>query len=224
VLEVGAAQFCFGDHLDVTFSWLSNAPQAATYIDLSTADNGWSNGTYVSAGPFAAGTSSYRWQGIEPGFWHFVRLNQRTDSGGWAPSQTYSFFANDCGSAPAIVVSPPVTQLVATVNLVKCNDRTKDDIDGSFTCAGQGGISSKVTQPQVYTPRGGFYGNDIPVGTSGPYIPYAGAPGTQVAAPQTLSICSDGTIAANCATHGGSLTATTTSATSTATGPALGAP
>jgi hypothetical protein len=222
VLEVGAYQYCFGNQLDVTFSWLSNTPQATTYIDLSQLDNGWQQGTYVTAGPFGAGTVSYKWRGIEPGRWHVVRLNQQADSGAWQPSSTFSFFANGCGAEAAVVIAPPITQLVATVNLVKCNDGTKSDIDGSFTCAHHGGISSKVTQPQVYTPYAGLYGNDVPVGTTGPYIPYAGAPGTVTTAQPTLLLCANGTIQTSCASAGGAANTVASSTTNGSNGPALG--
>jgi hypothetical protein len=213
VLEVHAYQFCFGNQLEVTFSWLSNTPQAATYIDLSRIDNGWQQGTYVTAGPFGAGTVSYKWRGIEPGAWHLVRLNQQVDGGAVQPSTTFSFFANGCGAEAAVVIAPPIAQLIATVNLVKCNDGTKSDIDGSFTCAHHGGISSKVTQPQVYTPYAGFPGNDIPVGTTGPYVPYAGAPGVVGPTQPSLMLCANGSIQTSCATAGGAANAVSSSTT-----------
>ena len=56
----------------VTFIW-TPADQGLQWLDLTTGDPGFPGGTYVSAGPLAAGTWSFVWDGIAPGAAHTAR-------------------------------------------------------------------------------------------------------------------------------------------------------
>lgn len=78
------------------FSWTPAASSGAVqWLDLSLSDNGFAPGTFISAGPLAAGSGFYLWDGLQPGKTHYWRVNTLLPSG-WAPSQTGSFTTSVC--------------------------------------------------------------------------------------------------------------------------------
>jgi len=89
------SQVCNAGKADVTFRWQNVNPQATqVWLDLSTSNNGWRNGTFISAGPFDATTASYSWAGLAPGKQHYFRINQQLPSGRWEGSETSPFFTS----------------------------------------------------------------------------------------------------------------------------------
>src|ERR1700730_11554323 len=66
--SVSVTQTCSSDATDsVSFTWQGNDPSAIQqWLDVSTSDNGWQQGTFVSAGPFSGITTSFNWTGIQP--------------------------------------------------------------------------------------------------------------------------------------------------------------
>jgi len=97
---LNASQSCTGSTAEVTFTWRGvSATSRQVWIDLTTADN-WRTGTYISAGPFGAGDTTYTWPGIKPNEQHFYRITEQVASGQWIASVTSSFTAV-CGSAAA---------------------------------------------------------------------------------------------------------------------------
>ncbi len=127
---------CSGSGSNGTFSWQGNDPSAVQqWLDLTLFDNGWQDGTFISAGPFDGSVTSFTWNGLLPGTTHFVRVNQQFADGTWDPSPTFQITTGCVGSPPtandAANLSPTptqettfgisATQLVSMPPLV-CND------------------------------------------------------------------------------------------------------
>jgi hypothetical protein len=74
----------------VRFTWTPAAGATQQWLDLSTTDLNWAQGSFTSAGPFEATSTSYTWQGIKGGAPHFWRINSLTPDG-WSSSQTAAF-------------------------------------------------------------------------------------------------------------------------------------
>jgi len=86
--------------VQTTFSWQGNDPAALQqWIDLSTSDNGWQAGTFISAGPFAGSATSFNWNGLLANTGHYVRVNQQLAGGTWDPSTTFSFQTPPCATS-----------------------------------------------------------------------------------------------------------------------------
>jgi hypothetical protein len=81
---------CSSARASVTFTWRPVPGSSQQWIDLSTQDNGFAAGTFISEGPFNGSTTSYVWDGIRAGQRHFWRVNSNTAEG-WQPSDTGSF-------------------------------------------------------------------------------------------------------------------------------------
>jgi hypothetical protein len=70
--------------------------QGHQWVDLSLFNNGWEWGTFLGAGPLPPWQSSLTWDGLLPGYWHYLRVNTLTPWG-WVPSHTIAFFTRtDC--------------------------------------------------------------------------------------------------------------------------------
>lgn len=98
--DLATQQSCLGTgSARVTFSWQSVSQGAAQqWLDLSLSDNGWIPGTFLGAGPLGSTATSYTWDGLVAGRVHYVRVNQRLQSGAWDPSHTFIFTTVTCGS------------------------------------------------------------------------------------------------------------------------------
>jgi hypothetical protein len=89
-----------------TMTWTPSG-QGVQWADLSLFDNGFAPATFVGVGPMPPGQSSLTWDGLLPGYYHFLRINTGAP-GGWAPSPRVAFFTRpDC--APALPATPVAT-------------------------------------------------------------------------------------------------------------------
>lgn len=100
------SQVCSNGKADVTFTWRGTNPSATqVWLDLTTTNNSWKNGTFISAGPFDATTTSYTWTGLTPGKQHYFRINQQLPNGRWEGSATAPFFTS-CADPTASGANP----------------------------------------------------------------------------------------------------------------------
>ena len=81
---------CAGSRASVTFTWRPLPGSSEQWLDLSTADNGFAGGTFISQGPFNGSQTSFEWDAIRAGTRHYWRVNSNTAEG-WVPSDTASF-------------------------------------------------------------------------------------------------------------------------------------
>ena len=87
--RVAFSQTCSHGKSNLTINWEGNDPAAwEQWIDLSTSDDGFRAGTFLSAGPIASRTTTYIWDGLEPNTTHYLRINQLLPDGRWDPSRT----------------------------------------------------------------------------------------------------------------------------------------
>jgi hypothetical protein len=100
---LGQSQVCNGGKADVTYTWSATAQQV--WLDISTMNNSWKAGTFISAGPFDTKTTSYTWTGLAPGKQHYFRINQQLATGRWEGSATAPFFTS-CGDPSASGATP----------------------------------------------------------------------------------------------------------------------
>jgi hypothetical protein len=108
VSQIFLGHSCAGGAATVSISWSGNDPAALQqWVDLSIFDNGWQDGTFLSAGPFAASTTSHEWGGLASATGHFIRVNQQMADGQWDSSQTYYFVTAACAGADATAGTPP---------------------------------------------------------------------------------------------------------------------
>jgi hypothetical protein len=77
--------------LRLQWATLNLGPQ---FVDLSLANNGFEEGTYVGSQPLAPATTSLVWDGLLPGLWHYLRVNTLTPDG-WQASTTITFITRD---------------------------------------------------------------------------------------------------------------------------------
>lgn len=103
-------QSCGGATLFGTFQWTPSQPAGSVqWLDLSTQNNGFAPGTFVSAGPLNGGASQFLWTGLLKEAIHYWRVNTWTGAA-WVPSSTGSFAAGYCApaAAPPPYIPPPV--------------------------------------------------------------------------------------------------------------------
>jgi hypothetical protein len=85
--------------LNVNFLWSPINPGGIVqWLDLSTNDNGFEPGTFISMGPLSPQAHFQLWQNLLPGVIHYYRLNTLT-ADGWRPSETRQFVFT-CPSMP----------------------------------------------------------------------------------------------------------------------------
>jgi len=102
------SQSCAGGKANVTFSWLGNDPSALQqWLDLSSSETGWLTGSFSSAGPLAAATTSYLWEGLEANALYYARVNQQLSDGSWDSSAIYQVQTMGCVSPPVASSPPP---------------------------------------------------------------------------------------------------------------------
>ena len=136
-----ATQYCEGGRAKVIFSWTGgNAASIEQWLDLSVFDNGWRDGTFISAGPLVGSLATYTWEGLTPGTLHYVRVNQQLPNGSWDPSRTFSLRTIGCegggtavpeGDATSVTLlgfstsysggSPPPDLIVPGATRLACN-------------------------------------------------------------------------------------------------------
>jgi hypothetical protein len=89
---------CLKDgRVTVYFLWSGgNANPRQQWIDISTQNNSWLPGTFLSAGPFGPNAQSFDWNGMTPDTRHFVRVNQLLQNNSWDASPTYYIDTIDC--------------------------------------------------------------------------------------------------------------------------------
>jgi hypothetical protein len=96
-----AAQRCSAERpgkVTLTFEWRRPDEGASkVWLDLSLVNNGFSRGTYVSAGPFPPETTDYTWDGIAAGRLHFYRVNVSYPDG-WRASLVGAVRTATCAS------------------------------------------------------------------------------------------------------------------------------
>jgi hypothetical protein len=76
-------------------------PVSAIYLDLSVFDNDMADGTYFSVA-LAPGTTSYTWNGLQPGIAHFWRVTAMGLNGDWVTSGFGQF--TPCGTQRLLTV------------------------------------------------------------------------------------------------------------------------
>lgn len=82
---------CLGSNVaSVRFNWTPAPNSTQQWLDLSTKDQGWPSGSFMSAGPLDSSSASYTWQGLKSGAPHYWRINSMTPDG-WVASSTASF-------------------------------------------------------------------------------------------------------------------------------------
>src|SRR3954447_26687173 len=65
--SVSMAQSCFAGAIEGRFKWAGNDVQAKEqWLDLSTFDNHWEPGTFVSEGLFMRRETTYTWLDLSP--------------------------------------------------------------------------------------------------------------------------------------------------------------
>src|ERR1044071_5027267 len=82
---------CLKDgRVTVYFLWSGGtANPRQQWIDLSTQNNNWIPGAFLSAGPFGPNAQSFDWNGMMPNTRHFIRVNQLLQNNSWDASPTY---------------------------------------------------------------------------------------------------------------------------------------
>lgn len=103
LLSAGAN--CSGSTAEVVFSWLSDGA-GTQWLDLSLANNGFADGSYLSAGPVPAGQGALTWPGILRGQPHFWRITT-FGANGWTVSATGIF--TPCPVSTALPPAAPIT-------------------------------------------------------------------------------------------------------------------
>jgi hypothetical protein len=67
------------------------------FVDLSLQNNGFEEGTYVGSQQMAPNATSLLWDGLQPGEWHYLRVNTLLPDGTWQASTTIAFVTrSDC--------------------------------------------------------------------------------------------------------------------------------
>jgi hypothetical protein len=66
------------------------------WVDISTQNNGWLGGTFLSAGPFGPSADHFDWNGVLPGTRHYIRVNQLLQNNVWDASPTYQIDTTTC--------------------------------------------------------------------------------------------------------------------------------
>lgn len=85
--------------VEVTFRWFPRyvSEHQVQWVDLSTVDNGFLEGTFTGDGPLGPVENAFVWDGIAPGEWHFWQVNTFVpERGEWHFSDTDSFFSLRC--------------------------------------------------------------------------------------------------------------------------------
>jgi hypothetical protein len=100
--QLFATQSCEAGTVRIVFNWTGGNPAAVEqWLDLTVFNNGWLDGTFLSAGPMQGGVAEYAWQGIAQNTQHYVRVNQQLGNGTWDPSPTFPVKTILCGTAAA---------------------------------------------------------------------------------------------------------------------------
>jgi hypothetical protein len=104
-----SGQSCEGTQVTASLRWESNTPNVQQrWIDLSTVDNGWLEGTYASLDVSASADNRVDWRGLPSRTYHYARLNQQVADGAWETSGNLSFETRLCGNAPSTRLAPAV--------------------------------------------------------------------------------------------------------------------
>jgi hypothetical protein len=167
--QVYMNQTCVQGKANVTFSWVgSDTSSLQQWIDLSTQDNGWQDGTFISAGPIAGSATSYTWSGLAAGTPHLARINQQLASGAWDPSATFSFTTIDCAPPPPGVRIPSVDKptLIGFSDRIAIGLASMTPDGGSLKNCSPIRIYAYVDMPSIdylaySTPRWTFNGSPI---------------------------------------------------------------
>lgn len=105
----------------VYFLWTpSGAGQQ--WLDLSTINDGFAPGTFVSKGPFSSHGWGTIWDGVAQGTTHYARVNTMTERG-WMASGTLTFYTPVCD--PEAFSPPPAA------DMLQLRDRLADAIASS---------------------------------------------------------------------------------------------
>lgn len=89
-LEDGGTVGCEQGQLLGVFSWTPAASGEVQWLDLTTQNNGFAAGTFISAGPLNRDLATYQWRGLSSYTTHYWRINTWTGSQ-WLTSATGSF-------------------------------------------------------------------------------------------------------------------------------------
>ena len=92
---------CQGATASVGFTWTPVAGATLQYLDISTQDNGWADGTFIGT-ELSGSQAALVWNGITAGVPHVWRVNALT-AAGWSVSDTGAFVP--CGG-PALLWGP----------------------------------------------------------------------------------------------------------------------
>lgn len=145
---------CQGATASVGFTWTPVAGATKQYLDISTNDNGWADGTFIGT-ELSGSQAVLIWNGITSGVPHVWRINALTASG-WSVSETGAFVP--CGG-PALLWGPLdcVDQQTAKVKFHWAPPTPKAELvymdlgfDGGFAPGTYGGAGPLPPELQNY--------------------------------------------------------------------------
>ena len=104
--SVSMTQSCFAGAIEGRFRWMGNDVTAKEqWLDLSTFDNHWAEGTFQSQGPFMGRINSYSWLGLDANTVYYFRVNQQLKDGAWDASGTFQATTTTCPDSGGIRLS-----------------------------------------------------------------------------------------------------------------------
>jgi len=150
-------QSCFAGAIEGRFKWSGNDVQAKEqWLDLSTFDNHWEAGTFVSEGPMRGITNAYSWPGLDPDTIYYFRVTQQLRDGTWEASGTFTAQTTSCANSAGIrlALDPPLGGSRATIDALSKALGPTTAPPGRIV-----GFSTKpVKDPAELTPSGGTLG------------------------------------------------------------------
>jgi hypothetical protein len=96
-------QACFAGAIEGRFRWQGNDVSAKEqWLDLTTFDNKWEAGTFLSEGPFTGRTTTHSWLDLAPDTVYYFRVTQQLSNGTWEASGTFQATTTPCANSGGI--------------------------------------------------------------------------------------------------------------------------
>ncbi len=114
-----------------TFLWTPSRA-GAQFVDLSTYNNGFEYGSYISVGPLAPPVWGYIWDGLEEGSTHFARVTTYAASG-LVSSETFAFYTPICNGFDEPLPGPDMLQLQDSIAAAIANSSIPIDTAVAIT-------------------------------------------------------------------------------------------